>query len=318
MKKLNTIFCGTPEFSISTLEALHNNSSINMLSVISMPDKPVGRGKKIQSPPVAEYAKANNIKLFQTENINKDELILKHFSENQVDIMIVLAFSQFLSSKVLNTPTIGCFNIHTSLLPKYRGAAPIQYAILNGDTQTGICIQKMVKQMDAGDLVYKKIVDIDQSETGGQLFDKLKLYCSDSIKEFITMILSDSLKYTPQKTTDISFAPVIKKHDGQINFSDDNSTDILNKIRAFTPWPGTFFYLNDITIKVHEAVEDPSLVSPGKVNLKFNSLIVGTKDRSIRLTKVQMPGKKPCTDIELLNGLKNKYVLNDLKITLGV
>ena len=153
MEKLNCIFMGTPDFSVPTLSAIHNHTQINIVKVVTMPDRKSGRGKKLQAPPVAIYAKENNLPLIQAENINSEEDLL---NLEAVDLIIVIAFAQFLGSKVLALPKLGCFNIHTSILPKYRGAAPIQYALLNGDLSTGVSIQRMVKKMDAGDICHFK------------------------------------------------------------------------------------------------------------------------------------------------------------------
>ncbi|MCE3014018.1 MAG: methionyl-tRNA formyltransferase, partial [Proteobacteria bacterium] len=153
MKKLKTLFFGTPDFSVATLELLQHHPLIELLGVVSMPDRPAGRGQELKSPEVINYAKNIKIPFFQTENINKEEALLETWKNEKVDLIIVLAFAQFLGSKVLQLPLLGCFNIHTSLLPKYRGAAPIQYALWNGDTETGVSIQRMVKKMDAGNIV---------------------------------------------------------------------------------------------------------------------------------------------------------------------
>ena len=146
VKKQNIIFCGTPEFSIAVLEALYQHDNVIIKKVVTMPDRASGRGQKPKSPPVAEFAKQNNISLMQTDNINNCAEFLSFISDEEIDFIIVFAFAQFLGSKLLSLPKLGCFNIHTSLLPKYRGAAPIQYALLNGETETGITIFKMFTQ----------------------------------------------------------------------------------------------------------------------------------------------------------------------------
>ena len=152
MKKQRVVFCGTPDFSVPTLELLHNHPLIEVAYVVTMPDRPKGRGQQLHSPPVAEFAKQNKIPLFQTANINKENDFLNQLKREKIDFLMVLAFAQFLSDRVLNIPKLGCFNIHTSLLPKYRGAAPIQYALLNGDCVTGVSIQKITSKLDAGDV----------------------------------------------------------------------------------------------------------------------------------------------------------------------
>ena len=183
MKKIKTIFCGNPDFALTTLQSLNNHMQIDLQGVITNTDKPVGRGKKLSSPPCAQFAKENNIPLFQTSNINKDESLLEDLENKRPELIIVVAFSHFLGKRILELPSVGAFNIHASLLPKYRGAAPIQYSLLNGDTKTGISIQKMVKQMDAGDIVKSNAITIQATDTSVELYDKLKVLAVEALNE---------------------------------------------------------------------------------------------------------------------------------------
>ncbi len=304
-KPLKTIFLGTPDFSLSTLEMLHVHTLIDLVGVVTMPDRPAGRGKKIISPAVADFAKVKKIPLVQTPNVNRCEEFFNTYNGDNVDLIIVLAFAQFLGKKILSMPPLGCFNIHTSLLPKYRGAAPIQYALLNGDESTGVSIQKMVKQMDAGDICYSKDLDIAPYESGGQLYTRLKFAAALGLNEFIEDILAKKITYTKQNDDEVSFAPTISKEMGRIDFKKDSFKAIKNKIRAFDPWPGTFCFFNNKRLKVFSVLKLESSGEVGVVNVAENTLNIGMGDFSIRLTNVQLEGKKRCTDIELLNGLKN-------------
>lgn len=306
MKKLNVVFCGTPDFSTPTLELLHQHPNINIVGVVTMPDRPSGRGQEIKSPPVAEYAKTHKLPLYQVENINREENILEELSTKKIDFILVLAFAQFLGSKILNMPRLGCFNIHTSILPKYRGAAPIQYALLNGDKTTGVSIQKMVKAMDAGDLVHFHELPISEGETGGQLFVRLKFQAALSTNTLIENILSDKLIFTPQDPAGVSFAPTLKKEDGLLNFKDSTVEKIKNHVRALDPWPGTYCFLNQQRLKVLEVEKLDRSLNPGETATDHGHLAVGTLNGTIRLATVQLEGKKKCSDTELLNGLKNK------------
>lgn len=306
-KKLNVAFCGTPDFSVPTLEELYNNPAINLVGVITMPDRPAGRGQELKAPPVAEFAKTHNIPLFQVENINRESEVLEALEKLDLDFILVLAFAQFLGSRVLTMPRLGCFNIHTSILPKYRGAAPIQYALLNGDSSTGVSIQKMVKEMDAGDLVHFDEVEIHDLETGEGLYNKLKMKAAESTQALIQKVLENKLVYTPQDPNGVSFAPTIKKEDGFLNFKETDHKKIKNQIRAFDPWPGTYCFLNTLRLKVFEIEKLPKSLRPGETSTDHGHLAVGLSDGSaIRLSKIQLEGKKVCTDTELLNGLKNK------------
>lgn len=306
MNKLNIIFCGTPDFSVPTLELLHQHPHINIAGVITMPDRPAGRGHELKSPPVAEFAKLHKLPLYQIENINRDEKILEELESKKIDFVLVLAFAQFLGSRILNIPRLGCFNIHTSILPKYRGAAPIQYALLNGDRSTGVSIQKMVKEMDAGDLVYLHELPIAKTETAGQLFVRLKFQAALSTNDLIESILNNKLILTPQDPKGVSFAPTLKKEDGLLNFKESKTINIQNQIRALNPWPGTYCFLNNHRLKIFEIEILQRSLLPGETSIEFGHLAVGTLNGAIRLSRVQLEGKKICTDTELLNGLKNK------------
>ncbi len=306
MKKLNVVFCGTPDFSVPTLELLHQHPHINVVGVVTMPDRPAGRGQELKSPPVAVYAKEHKLPLYQVENINREESVLAELEKKNVDFFIVLAFAQFLGSRVLNMPKLGCFNIHTSILPKYRGAAPIQYALLNGDTSTGVSIQRMVKEMDAGDLCHFHELAIAPTETGGQLYTRLKFQAALSTNTLIETILSEKLHFTKQDPAGVSFAPTLKKEDGFLNFKESDFSKLNNQVRALDPWPGTYCFLNNQRLKVFRLEKLNRSLKPGETSLLHGQIAVGTKEGAVRLAEVQLEGKKLCSDIELLNGLKNK------------
>ena len=306
MQKLNVVFCGTPDFSVPALELLHQHPLINLVGIITMPDRPAGRGQELKSPPVAEYAKAHKLPLYQVENINREDDILSELENKKIDFILVLAFAQFLGSRVLSMPSIGCFNIHTSILPKYRGAAPIQYALLNGDKTTGVSIQKMVKEMDAGDLVHFHELYISETETGGQLFTRLKFQAALSTNTLIDEIVNDGLVFTKQDPTQVTFAPTLKKEDGFVDFKNSTTYKIKNQIRALDPWPGTYCFLNQQRLKIFSVEVIERKLAPGKTSIEFGQLTIGTLDGALRLSQVQLEGKKIGSDHELLNGLKNK------------
>ncbi len=315
MKKLKTVFFGTPDFAVPALEMLDKHPMIEIVGVVSMPDRPSGRGHKLRSPEVVEYAKAHKLPVIQTENINKESDVLAQFKKKEVDLFVVLAFAQFLKEELLNIPKKGCFNIHTSLLPKYRGAAPIQYALINGDKSTGVSIQKMVKKMDAGDVVFSTPVDISPNETGGQLYTKLKFQAALSLNQFIDELQNDNLEYTKQDETKVSFAPTLKKEDGFLNFKEKNFDELHNQIRALDPWPGTFCFLNNKRLKVFSIVQESNMkLAPGKTEISGNKLLIGCLDSTVRILDLQLEGKKRCTDSDLINGLKDKITINPEKL----
>lgn len=309
MKKFRVAFCGTPEFSVPTLDLLSNHPHIELCAVISMPDRPSGRGMELKSPEVIEFAKSKKIPFFQTENINKEPEYLAKLKAMDLEFVVVLAFAQFLGSEMLNLAKLGCFNIHTSILPKYRGAAPIQYALLNGDKESGVSIQKMVKKMDAGDLVHFHQIKIAATETGGQLYTRLKFQAALAMNDLIVKILNNEVTYTAQDESLVSFAPTLKKEDGLLRFSEKSIDGILNTIRALDPWPGTYCFLNGKRLKVLAAERYHKRLAPGKAENDLGSLVVGCTDGSLRLTQVQLEGKKSCSDRELLNGIKTEILL---------
>ena len=309
MKKFRVAYCGTPDFSVPTLDLLANHPHIDLVMVISMPDRPAGRGMELKSPEVIEYAKSKKIPFFQCENINREEEFLVKLQDLNLDFMVVLAFAQFLGSKVLTAPKMGCFNIHTSLLPKYRGAAPIQYALLHGDKDTGVSIQKMVKKMDAGDIVHSHPLPIAPTENGGQLYTRLKYQAALAMNDLIHKILNNEVKPEPQDETKVSFAPTLKKEDGFLNFKDSSMEKINNQIRALDPWPGTYCFLNGKRLKVFVAEPTYVKIAPGKIKNDMGRLLVGCTDGTLHLSYLQLEGKKPCADHELLNGIRGEIEL---------
>jgi len=306
-RKFKTVFFGTPDFSIPTLEMLAQNPEIDLIKVVTMPDRPAGRGQHLSPPPVAVCAKNRHISLCQTANINKEESLLAEFVQEKVDLFIVLAFAQFLSEKLLKIPAIGAFNIHTSLLPKYRGAAPIQYALLAGEQSTGVSIQKMVKEMDAGDLVYGHSVEISKEENSETLFNKLKIEAAKGCEKFITQLSSGEIIYTPQDHGLASYAPTIKKNDGYVDFVTCSRQKIERMLKAYYPWPGIFCFIAGQRLKIFDVTEEKMALSPGKIFLDFGTLLVGCSDGALRLREIQLEGKKISGDQELVVALKNKY-----------
>ena len=305
-KTLDVIFFGTPEICLPSLNFLEQNKNINLIHIVSMPDRPAGRGKHLKSPAVIQFAKEKNIKFTQSSNINKDESFTSYLKEYECDLIIVFAFAQFLGSKLLGSAKMGCFNIHTSLLPKYRGAAPIQYSLWNGDRKTGVSIQKMVKQMDAGDIAIHHSVDIDEADNQISLTQKLGNESIGALEKFINNILNNNLSFTQQDETEITFAPTLKKEDGFLDFKNKNSKELSNQVKAFIPWPGCFFETPDMRIKVHQVALSEEKVEVGLLKNIKGQLIVGTKSGSLRLEIIQIPGKKASPDSEFLKGYRGE------------
>lgn len=307
MAKLKTVFMGTPDFCLPTLEMLNTHPDVDLTRVVSMPDRKAGRGQKLQSPPVIEYARDKKIPFFQTSQINREVDFLSELKNEEIDLIIVLAFAQFLGSKILNLPRSACYNIHTSLLPKYRGAAPIQYALLNGDTHTGVTIQEMVKKMDAGDIVHQDQLTIHPQETGESLFTRLSYQSALSCFDFVKNLKNDEIACTPQSAEGLSFAPVLTKDMGLIRFADSSAVDIERQVRALYPWPGTYTFLNHKRMKVLKVEPSLKKLKPSELLIdREGEIHVGTTTDSLRLSYIQLEGKKPGTDVSFFKTVPKK------------
>ena len=304
---------GNPEFCLPALEEIKKSESINLVLICAGPDRKAGRGQKTKSPATIQFAKKNNTKFVQSENINKSEEFIQFCDNTKIDLIIVFAFSNFLGSRILNLPRIGCFNIHTSLLPKYRGSSPIHFSLLNDDKETGVCIQKMVKNMDAGDILLSEKLRIDKNDNYQILSEKFKKIIPGLVKKFINIINSGkSFQYRVQNESEVTYAPLIKKEDGLLKPENDSFDIITNKIRAFSLWPGVFCYINSLRIKIHEIKRSQHLVSTGKLEIIDKSIIIGLRDESIEVLELQPPGKKPVKAADYINGLKE---IKNLQLT---
>lgn len=298
---------GTPDFSVATLQALLHHPLVELCLVVSMPDRPAGRGQQLQSPAVIEYCKEHQIPFYQTENINKDQELVTLAQKLELDIIIVLAFAQFLNKTWLKMAKLGCFNIHTSLLPLYRGAAPIQYALLNGETKTGVTIQEMVSKMDAGDIVYQSLTDISPDETGGSLTLKLKDLAASTCHDFINDLSDNKCQRQPQDHQLATFAPTLDREMGRLNFQQQTAQEIERLVRALHPWPGTFCFLNGKRCKIFQVeLVDHTLTAGQSLVTGNNHFLVGTKSGTMRITSFQIEGKKITSDHDFFKTISDK------------
>lgn len=300
---------GNPDFSLPVLNQLHNIPDIELSLVCGGIDKKVGRGQKFKSPPTIEFAKVNGIPFLQCENINKSQEFNKFIEKENIDLVIVFAFSHFLGSKILNFPRIGCFNIHTSLLPKYRGSSPIHYALLNGDLETGVCVQRMVKKMDAGSILHEEKILITEDDDYETLCSKFHEILPAFTKIFLEKILNNDLSYKEQNEDFVTFAPLINKTDGLLKPKNDEFTSIKNKLRAFKVWPGVFMYINNLRYKILEVIESKEDINTGEIKVKEKKLFVGLKSTSMEILQIQPPGKRALSAREFINGTNQKEPL---------
>lgn len=244
---LNILFMGTPDFARESLEAIYN-AGHNILGVVTNPDKPKGRGMKLIASPVKEYAIEKNLKIFQPEKVRKNEEFIEQIKELNPDVICVVAYGKILPKEILEIPRLGCINVHGSLLPKYRGAAPIQWAVLNGDKTTGITTMYMDVGMDTGDMILKQEVEIGEDETTGELWDRLS--------KIGGKLLVDTLKQVENGTAprekqgdDFSVAPMLSKDMAKIDWENKSAQEIKNLVRGLNPIMGAYAFLNGSKIK---------------------------------------------------------------------
>jgi methionyl-tRNA formyltransferase len=309
-KNYKIIFMGTPEFATVPLRAL-KNEGFNICLAITQPDRKQGRGKKILPPPVKTQALNLGIEVFQPEKIKEPEAIEKIKSLNP-DFLIVAAYGQILPKKLLEIPKLAPINIHASILPFYRGASPIQHAILNMEKETGITTMFMDEGLDTGDILHIEKIKIHENDTAGSLHDRLCSLGADAI--IFTLKNFEKIKRQKQDNRISTYAPLLKKENGHLNWK-ETADKIDAKIRAFDPWPGTFTFLDNERLKIFsvEKTLNPSIKSPGTI-IKADEpdLIVSTGNYDLIIKEIQPAGKKKMSAAQFLKGynIRQGAVLN--------
>jgi len=294
---------GTPDFAVPSLKLLANNH--NVLCAFSQPARPNGRGMKIKDSPVEKAAKDLNIQTLTPSSLKNDD-VFSNFKELNPDIVVVVAYGLILPEKYLKIPKFGCINGHASLLPRWRGAAPIQRAIEAGDKKTGSCIMLMEKGMDTGPVILSRSIDICQSDNAQRIHDKLSNITAEILIDAIKGYTIGNIEPVPQKEIGIKYANKIEKTEAEIDW-EEGSKEIYNKIRAFDPFPGTFTFLHNNLIKIvssrlcnitHES-EPGTIIEVGK-----KIIVACGKKTTLEIVSLQKPGKKIISTIEFLNGTK--------------
>lgn len=294
---------GTSKFSGDILEFLLQQGA-NVVGVVSQPDKDVGRKKKIESTPVKKVAEFYNIDVFQPDNIKKDYSWIE--SKNP-DIILTCAYGQIVPQEVLDIPTYKCINIHGSLLPKYRGASPIQTAILNGEKETGITYMEMVKKMDAGQMYLKSKVNINDSDTSDDVFDKLLVKVKETIIPFLDDFIEGKIIGIEQNEDEVTFTKMIKREDELIDWN-DITRNIHNKVRAYYSSPCAYTIIDDLQVKILKGRESNQKLNGdiGEIVLaNKEGIFVKTKDGIYVIERLQAAGKKPMDSRDYLNGNKD-------------
>lgn len=306
MKNLKVIFMGTPDFAVPILEYLVQN--VDVILVVTQPDKEVGRKKEITYSPIKKVALANNLKVFQPLKIKEN---YQTITDLDPDVIITCAYGQIVPKVILDLPKLGCINVHASLLPKYRGASPIQSAILNGEKETGVTLMYMDEHMDTGDMIASSKIVIDANDTYGSLHDKLANVGKNLLKETLPLIAEQKNKRIKQDNEKATYTKLIKREDERINFANQGQ-NIINQIRALNPWPLANFIFNDEEIKVLEASFIPQKdCEVNKIYFTKNTMMIGCVDGLINLITIKPFGKKVMPVKAYLNGIKkdeNNYV----------
>ncbi|MCR5590729.1 MAG: methionyl-tRNA formyltransferase [Lachnospiraceae bacterium] len=298
---MKILFMGTPDFAEHILAAICDSKEHEVVAAVTQPDRPKGRSGTLVASPVKEYASSHGIRVLQPVKIRQSEEI-KKLREIDADIYVVAAFGQILPPEVLSIPKKGCVNVHASLLPEYRGAAPIQRAIMDGRKVTGVTVQQMNEGVDTGDIISTVEVAIDPDETGESLFDKLKEAGAQLIVRTLRDIESAEASFTPQDESKATYAGMLKKEMGLIDFT-KTADEIERLVRAFSPWPGTYTYLGKKMLKIKKCRVVPGGGKPGEViSVSKDEIAVACAENALAVTVVQLEGKREMTVHDFLLG----------------
>lgn len=290
---MRIVFMGTPDFSVPALKALVE-AGHEVAAVVTQPDRPRGRGKELQMTPVKVQALAYGIPVYQPEKV-KDPAFVEILRNLQPEVIVVIAFGQILSRDILDLPPYGCINIHASLLPKYRGAAPIQWAVIDGEKETGVTTMMMDVGLDTGDMLEKTVIPLDPKETGGSLFDKLSQAGGPLILSTLEKLKAGTAVRTPQTDEDSTYAKMLTKSLGQIDWSMEAAA-IERLIRGLNPWPSAYTFVHGKTLKIWDAdvlKESSDGAAPGQIiRTDPHSLIVAAGEAFLSIRELQLEGKK--------------------------
>lgn len=298
------IFMGTPGFSVPILNGLVAEG-YDVLRVVTQPDRPVGRKKVLTPPPVKEAALKHGIKVLQPEKISGSPEMEEIISLNP-DLIVTAAFGQFLPETLLKAPKLGAINVHASLLPKYRGGAPVHYSIIKGDSETGVTIMRMVKKMDAGDMLSQKAIPISKTDDVGSMFDKLSLLGKDMLLEMLPEFIAGNIKETPQDETLVTYSPNITREEEQIDWN--KTSELIDcQVRGMRPWPVAFTTYQETRVKLWDTtpLDETTIKAPGtiiKINKK-NFLVACGEGTVLQINDLQPAGKGRLKAVEYLNGV---------------
>jgi len=313
---LNVLFMGTPDFAKESLESLVN-SGYNVIGVVTNPDKPKGRGMKMIPSPVKEFAIEKNIPIYQPLKVRNNVEFIEEMKDLNPDVICVVAYGKILPKEILDIPSLGCINVHGSLLPKYRGAAPIQWAVINGEKQTGITTMYMDIGMDTGDMILKETVDIGEDETTGELWERLSALGGKLLVDTLKLI-EEGKAPREKQSEDFSMAPMLNKEMAEINWEEKSGLEIKNLVRGLNPIMGAYTYINDKKIKLwkvqmlsfNEFISkynvNPENIELGKIILanEKQGLFFKAKDVVIEVVEIQVEGSRRMNAKDFMRGNK--------------
>ncbi len=307
---LRIIFAGTPDFAADHLRALLDTEH-QVVAVYTQPDRPAGRGKKLTASPVKQLATSRDIPVYQPSSL-KNEQAQSELQDIQADIMVVVAYGLILPQAVLSTPPLGCINVHGSILPKWRGAAPIQRALWAGDTQTGVTIMQMDEGLDTGDMLYIDTLPITSDDTSATLYDKLAILGPEALVHVLNSL--DALTPEKQDEAQATYAKKLSKEEAEIDWTQP-AVQLERNIRAFNPWPVAWADIAGNKVKVWAADVEPASVNmaPGTVSrADKHGIVVACGEQQLKITSLQIPGKKPLSAAEVLNARKEWFTVNQI------
>ena len=306
MKNTKVIFMGTPDFAVPILEMLIQNTDV--ILVVTQPDKEVGRHHELEMPPIKKVALSHGIKVFQPTKIRNDydEVI-----NSGADIIITCAYGQIIPEIILNTPRLGCINVHASLLPRLRGGAPLHHAIIDGEEKTGVTIMYMDKNMDTGDIISTKEYIIKNTDNVGTLHDTLSIIGRDLLLETLPSIINGTNERIPQDNEEATYAYNITREEEHLDFN-QTAQEVYNKVRGLNPWPKANTIINDQEVKITECYigDKDSSFSAGTIcEINKDNIGICTKDKVVYITRVKPFGKKEMSALDYINGLSKEKVL---------
>lgn len=296
---MRVVFMGTPDFSVPALERIATEHEV--VAVVTQKDKPKGRGMSVSYTPVKESALKLNIPIYQPDKV-KEESFVEELRKLNPDVIVVIAFGQILSNDILTLPKYGCINVHASLLPKYRGAAPIQWAVIDGEEKSGVCTMKMDEGLDTGDIIDVDEITLDPKETGGSLFDKLAKLGGELILKTLQNLEFGKAIFIKQDDSKSTYAKKMTKELGHIDFKKD-AESIERLIRGLNPWPSAFTYLDGKVMKIWDAdVVDADGVPGTVIREEKDSFVIATGSKALKVNELQLEGKKRMKASDFLNG----------------